>query len=129
MSGRVGFARICTRAVAPLPLTVSPMIQRVNAIQQYPWTEGALYQVYTAPGQVTDIALQEGEQRRSVLMTRLVKMSGRVGFARICTRAVAPLPLTVPTRDGYVNAIQQYPWTEGALYQVYTAPGQVTDMC
>jgi hypothetical protein len=28
MSGRVGFARICTRAVAPLPLTVSPMIQR-----------------------------------------------------------------------------------------------------
>ncbi|RIV86346.1 P-type conjugative transfer protein TrbG [Aurantiacibacter xanthus] len=34
----------------------------LNAIQQYPWAEGALYQVYTAPGQVTDIALQEGEQ-------------------------------------------------------------------
>ncbi|QMW21610.1 P-type conjugative transfer protein TrbG [Sandaracinobacteroides saxicola] len=34
----------------------------INAIQQYPWTEGALYQVYAAPGQVTDIALQEGEQ-------------------------------------------------------------------
>uniref|UniRef100_UPI000E34A7A1 P-type conjugative transfer protein TrbG n=1 Tax=Blastomonas sp. UPD001 TaxID=2217673 RepID=UPI000E34A7A1 len=34
----------------------------INAIQQYPWTDGALYQVYTAPGQVTDIALQEGEQ-------------------------------------------------------------------
>ena len=34
----------------------------LNAIQQYPWTGGALYQVYTAPGQVTDIALQEGEQ-------------------------------------------------------------------
>lgn len=34
----------------------------LNAIQQYPWTEGALYQVYAAPGQVTDIALQEGEQ-------------------------------------------------------------------
>lgn len=34
----------------------------LNAIQQYPWTEGALYQLYTAPGQVTDIALQEGEQ-------------------------------------------------------------------
>ena len=27
-----------------------------------PSTEGALYQVYAAPGQVTDIALQEGEQ-------------------------------------------------------------------
>ena len=34
----------------------------LNAIQQYPWSDGALYQVYTAPGQVTDIALQEGEQ-------------------------------------------------------------------
>jgi type IV secretion system protein TrbG len=34
----------------------------LNAIQQYPWTDGALYQVYTAPGQVTDIALQAGEQ-------------------------------------------------------------------
>jgi type IV secretion system protein VirB9 len=34
----------------------------INAIQQYPWTDGALYQIYTAPGQVTDIALQEGEQ-------------------------------------------------------------------
>jgi type IV secretion system protein VirB9 len=34
----------------------------LNAIQRYPWTDGALYQIYTAPGQVTDIALQEGEQ-------------------------------------------------------------------
>ncbi|OHT20047.1 P-type conjugative transfer protein TrbG [Edaphosphingomonas haloaromaticamans] len=34
----------------------------INAIQVYPWSEGALYQVYAAPGQVTDIALQEGEQ-------------------------------------------------------------------
>ncbi|MBF9151723.1 P-type conjugative transfer protein TrbG [Novosphingobium jiangmenense] len=34
----------------------------LNAIQLYPWTEGALYQVYAKPGQVTDIALQEGEQ-------------------------------------------------------------------
>lgn len=33
-----------------------------NAIQRYPWRDGALYQVYSAPGQVTDIALQEGER-------------------------------------------------------------------
>lgn len=33
----------------------------VNAIQEYPYSDGALYQVYAAPGQVTDIALQEGE--------------------------------------------------------------------
>jgi len=33
-----------------------------------------------------------------------------------------------PTRDGYINAVQVYPFTEGALYQVYTAAGQVTDI-
>jgi type IV secretion system protein TrbG len=34
----------------------------INAVQVYPFADGALYQVYAAPGQVTDIALQEGEQ-------------------------------------------------------------------
>ena len=38
----------------------------VNAIQLYPFTKGALYQVYTAPEQVTDIALQPGEELTSV---------------------------------------------------------------
>ncbi|MEZ5687217.1 MAG: P-type conjugative transfer protein TrbG [Caenibius sp.] len=45
----------------------------------------------------------------------------RIGAANAAARVQ-------PTRDGYVNAIQQYPWTEGALYQVYAAPGQVTDI-
>jgi type IV secretion system protein VirB9 len=34
----------------------------VNAIQQYSYADGALYQVYARPGNVTDIALQEGER-------------------------------------------------------------------
>jgi type IV secretion system protein TrbG len=34
----------------------------VNAIQRFAYTEGSLYQVYTSPGQVTDIALEAGEQ-------------------------------------------------------------------
>ena len=34
----------------------------INAMQVYPYTGGALYQVYTAVGQLTDIALQPGEQ-------------------------------------------------------------------
>lgn len=38
----------------------------VNAIQVYPYTEGALYRLYASPGQVTDIALQAGEDLVSV---------------------------------------------------------------
>lgn len=34
----------------------------INSMQVYPFTQGALYQVYTAVGQITDIALQPGEQ-------------------------------------------------------------------
>ena len=33
-----------------------------------------------------------------------------------------------PTRAGYINAMQVYPFSEGALYQVYAAPGQITDI-
>lgn len=34
----------------------------INAVQIYPFSDGALYQVYAAPGEVTDIALEAGEQ-------------------------------------------------------------------
>jgi P-type conjugative transfer protein TrbG len=33
-----------------------------------------------------------------------------------------------PTRDGYINAIQVYPYADGALYQLYAAPLKVTDI-
>lgn len=32
----------------------------------------------------------------------------------------------LPSREGYINAIQVWPFSDGALYQVYTAPGRVT---
>jgi type IV secretion system protein VirB9 len=38
----------------------------VNAVQVYPYTEGALYRLYASPGQVSDIALQPGENLVSV---------------------------------------------------------------
>ena len=33
-----------------------------------------------------------------------------------------------PTRAGYINAIEVYPYSDGALYQVYAAPGEITDI-
>lgn len=38
----------------------------VDAVQVYPYAEGALYRLYAAPGRVTDIALQPGEAMTSV---------------------------------------------------------------
>lgn len=31
-----------------------------------------------------------------------------------------------PTRAGYINAIQVYPWTDGALYRLYASPEKVS---
>ncbi len=31
-----------------------------------------------------------------------------------------------PSREGYINAIQVWPYSDGALYQVYASPGRVT---
>lgn len=49
-------------AAANRAATLEPQAQGfVNAVQVFPFSEGAIYQVYTTPGVVTDIALQPGE--------------------------------------------------------------------
>jgi type IV secretion system protein TrbG len=49
-------------AVANRDATREPARQGfINANQVYAWNDGAIYQAYTAPGAVTDIALQPGE--------------------------------------------------------------------
>jgi type IV secretion system protein VirB9 len=36
--------------------------------------------------------------------------------------------LQEPTTDGYINAIQAYPYSEGVLYRLYAAPQEVSDI-
>ncbi len=31
-----------------------------------------------------------------------------------------------PVRNGFINSMQVYPFVDGALYQVYTSPGQIS---
>jgi P-type conjugative transfer protein TrbG len=45
-----------------------------------------------------------------------------------CVDAANSAALQEPTAYGYVNAIQVYPFTDGALYRLYAAPEQVTDI-
>jgi len=57
-------ARIRTANVAA---TQEPIAQGfLNAVQVYPFADGAIYHAYAAPGRVTDIALQPGEVLGSV---------------------------------------------------------------
>lgn len=45
----------------------------------------------------------------------------KVRVARANAEARVP-----PSREGYINAIQVWPYTDGALYQLYTSPGRIT---
>lgn len=70
----------------------------INAIQVYPYNRGALYQVYAAPGQVTDIALQPGEQLTAVSAGDTVRWivgdttsgGGESAQVRILVKPIAP---------------------------------------
>ncbi|HLG89149.1 MAG TPA: P-type conjugative transfer protein TrbG [Alphaproteobacteria bacterium] len=74
----------------------------INAIQIYPYVDGALYQLYAAPLKVTDIALQEGEELVSVAAGDTVRWtigdteSGQGGAKRVHI-------LIKPTRPGLDN--------------------------
>ena len=54
--------------------------------------------------------------------------SRKSGDPRTTRREANAAARVQPTRNGYINAVQVYPFAPGALYQVYAAPGQVTDV-
>lgn len=55
-------ATIAKIAAANKAATVEPAPRSfINAVQLYPYQQGSIYKVYTAPERVTDIALQPGE--------------------------------------------------------------------
>jgi P-type conjugative transfer protein TrbG len=61
-SVRTSSRAVGTVAAANRSATLEPARQGFsNAVQVYPYADGLLFQVYTAPGRVTDIALQPSE--------------------------------------------------------------------
>lgn len=72
-------------------------------------------QVLPLPGQLKPVG------RDGPSMSDLADPASRVNAANAAARMQ-------PVRNGFINAIQVYPFVDGALYQVYTAPGQITDI-
>ncbi len=70
------------------------------------------------PGQLMPVdqnALDEG--RSPELADPVARISAATASARV-----------EPVRDGFINAVQLWPWAQGALYQVYASPGRITDI-
>jgi type IV secretion system protein TrbG len=109
----------------------------VNAIQVYPYSDGALYQLYVAPVHVTDIALEPGEELKAVAAGDTTQWkigdtesgSGAIRQAHVLVKPVsADLPMNNiviatdrrtyhieahPTRETYMAAVSwRYPQDE-----------------
>lgn len=67
------------------------------------------------PGQLKPVAKREASPKEETLP------KDRIAHANAAARME-------PVKDGYINAIQVYPFVKGALYQVYTSVNQVTDI-
>ena len=67
------------------------------------------------PAQLKPLPGTEGGKAPSEPANETVRVSRANAEARVA-----------PTREGYVNAIQVWPYSDGALYQVYTGVGRVT---
>ena len=88
-------------------------------------TSAAAQTVATPPPPVPAAADKPSAPRPAVRHARVRKpVSPAVARVAIATRAATQQP----TAQAFVNAVQVYPFSDGSIYQVYTAPGAVTDI-
>jgi type IV secretion system protein VirB9 len=113
-------APACTRVkVAEIPLdnTVFAEAKRINEpkpqMEFVPNPEPLPGQLKPAPEAYADVEHQPSEE--TPVPEADVKYANRAAKVE-------------PAKDGYINAIQVYPFTAGALYQLYAAPMQVCDI-
>ncbi len=93
----------------PTPAVLAPEPQKLVQVIEVPQPLPLPGQLMPLPGRVRAPAPEAGDPQ------------ARVEAANTAARVQ-------PSRAGYVNAVQVYPFADGALYQLYAAPGEVTDI-
>ena len=69
--------------------------------------------------------LQSADERLSAPIAAAVQSPGpAISKVDAATRAA----VREPSRDGYANAVQVYPWSDGAIYRLYTAPERLSEI-
>ena len=105
---------------------LEPTGSHINAIQVYPYTKGALYRLYAAPEQVTDIALQPGEQLISAAAGDTVRWvvgdttSGDGGSAQVHI-LIKPIEADLKTNLVITTDRRTYHLEMESLYDTYMA--------
>ena len=94
----------------------------IEAAETYPVEIVETVKPLPLPGQM--MLVGEDTVRRPITRTNIVQTSSPSETIAKGRQSA----LIEPSVDGYVNAIQVYPYTEGALYRLYASPGQVSDV-
>ena len=108
--------------VPELPLLDSPAFTAANR-EPDPKPEIAYVEVpkpLPLPGQLKPIA-PAAKNADGAAVAPILAPKERIAAAQRGARVE-------PSKDGYINAIQVYPYAKGALYQLYAAVNQVTDI-
>jgi type IV secretion system protein VirB9 len=126
----VAFTTGCATAPEPPPKIVLDDPVAAEAIPEppKPVTVVAIPQPLPLPGQLKPMAVMATppavpDASSPPGQTAQTSDNARTEVARANDDARMP-----PTREGYLNAIQVWPYSEGALYQVYASPGRITDV-
>lgn len=106
----------CAHAAAPAPPNPPPQAVQATRLPEPPKTL-----VVTRP-----VPLPLPGQLKPLPRSRPVRPE--TGDPQVRVEAANAAARIQPTRSGYLNGIQVFPFSEGALYQVYAAPGEVTDI-
>lgn len=104
-------------ARSELPVLPPVLNMQPALLQQTPKAPLRVLEIPAAlplPGQLMEISAQ--------------KPKGKALPAKAAVDAANRAALKKPGKDGYVNAVQVYPYVEGALYQLYAAPERVSDI-
>ena len=111
--------------LASAALVASTFAQKADASQQ------ALPPKISITASVTKVVSKPVTKRHAVKRSGRAKPAHRTRTANGPKAKVASAndsALREPTRHGYLNAIQVYPYEEGQLYRLFAAPERVTDI-
>jgi type IV secretion system protein TrbG len=92
------------------------------------WWQAVLQPEPPIPAQVVDVPKPLPFSAQLKPTPRTKPSAHEAADPRIRVAEANGAPRVQPTRAGYINAIQVYPFSDGAFYQVYAAPGEITDI-
>lgn len=112
----------CSGTLPPPPIALDA--PEISAVQEQepkkPLKIVTVPKVLPLPGQLKPVPAKKTPEEKAAT-AEPAEPTKRVNQANAAARVE-------PVRDGFINAVQVYPYASGALYQVYAAPGQITDI-